>query len=84
MKLRLFCVCDAFIATQSHVCLNVKTSRRLLSIEISLCSVFAVLAFVLRLLFSRRTCSVKTRRRKIVNEIVSFFIQSEMRYRVLN
>ena len=41
MKLRLFCVCDAFIATQSHVCLNVKTSRRLLSIEISLCSVFA-------------------------------------------
>ena len=48
MKLRLFGVDDAFVATQSHVCLNVETSRRLLLIEISLRSVFVVLAFVLR------------------------------------
>ena len=35
MKLRLFGVGDAFVATQSHVCLNAETSRRLLLIEIS-------------------------------------------------
>ena len=48
MKLRLLGVGDAFVATQSHVCFNVETSRRLLLIEISLRCVFAVLVFVLR------------------------------------
>ena len=60
MKLRLFGVGDAFVATQSHVCLNVETSRRLLLIEISLRSVFLVLAFVLRsirVLFSQRAAT---------------------------
>ena len=56
MKIGFFNVGHALIATQSRVCLNVETSRRLLFIEISLRIVFAVLAFVsrsIRVLFSQ-------------------------------